>query len=70
MPEWFVYDNAEYYPEGQVIEAPSAEEAMERASLGLPIDGMLVFPLSALAAMKPPVSGVDLIARLRPKSYE
>jgi hypothetical protein len=49
---WFVYDNETYYPSAEIVEADTAEEALdaykaERRSLGF--HGIAVFPLDALA---------------------
>lgn len=46
---WFVYTGAEYYPEGCVVEASTAEEAVERAKYGPDDEEVLVFPWEALA---------------------
>jgi hypothetical protein len=47
MTRWFVYDNATYYPSGEIVAAETPEEAV--AMVGTRVkDGALVFPLSAL----------------------
>jgi hypothetical protein len=55
MPEWFVYDNSQYYPSAEIVEADTPQQAVDAATTG-GSEGIIVFPLAAVALV---INGAD-----------
>jgi hypothetical protein len=51
MPEWFVYNNTQYYPWAEIVEADTPEQAVDIVTKGRHDEGAAVFPVDALAAV-------------------
>jgi hypothetical protein len=47
--EWFVYCHTPFYPWAQIVTAPTVEAAAATVSEREARDGLMVFPLAALA---------------------